>query len=198
MFLIALSALGVTSCTGKAGGERVAQTAEGDRPADARLTVLREPEPGERHFARLQQLTFKGENAEAYYSIDGQHLIFQRRAPGEFDCDQIFTIGVDGSNRTLVSTGLGKTTCSYFFPGGDRILYSSTHLKSKECPPPPDFSRGYVWPLEDFDIFTAAPDGSDLRVLYQSDRYDAEATISRTGHASSSPRRGAETSTSTR
>jgi len=179
--LIALGTGAWTACGAESAGESAAETVGDDSAADPGVAVLREPEPGERHFAALHQLTFEGENAEAYYSIDGRHLIFQRRAAGEYDCDQIYTMGVDGSNRTLVSTGRGKTTCSYFFPSGDRILYSSTHLKSPECPPPPDFSRGYVWPLEDFDIFTAAPDGSDLQVLFQSDEYDAEATISEDG-----------------
>lgn len=143
--------------------------------------VQRAPAAGERRFASLRQLTFEGENAEAYFSADGRQLIFQRRHEGEYECDQIFTIGVDGSDRTLVSTGLGRTTCAYFMPNADRIVYSSTHLKGEECPPPPDFSRGYVWALYDFDIFSAAPDGSDLEVLYQTDSYDAEATVSADG-----------------
>jgi len=143
--------------------------------------VVHEPLPGERRFASLAQLTFEGENAEAYFSGDAERLIFQRRHEGEYECDQIFTISVEGGEASLVSTGLGRTTCAYFFPDGERILYSSTHLKGEECPAPPDYSRGYVWPLYDFDIFTANPDGSDLQVLFQTDAYDAEATISQDG-----------------
>jgi len=139
------------------------------------------PEPEERRFASLRQLTFEGENAEAYFDSDGERLIFQRRHAGEYECDQIFTVGIDGGSRTLVSTGRGRTTCSYFFPAGDRILYSSTHLKGETCPAPPDMSRGYVWALYDFDIFTAKPDGSGLEVLFQSPGYDAEATIAPDG-----------------
>jgi Tol biopolymer transport system component len=91
-------------------------------------------------------------------------------------------MNVDGSDVHLVSTGEGRTTCSYFFPGDKRILYSSTHLGSKRCPPRPDFSKGYVWAVYDtFDIFTARPDGSDLRQLTKTPGYDAETTISRTG-----------------
>ena len=160
----------------------------GDTGADATAAspspgpaVSRDPAPGEVRFANLRQLTFEGENAEAYFSSDGQRLIFQRRHQGEYECDQIFTIGVDGSDRTLVSTGLGRTTCSFFFPNQDRILYSSTHLKGEECPPPPDMSRGYVWPLYDFDIFAANDDGTDVEVLFQTDGYDGEATISPDG-----------------
>ncbi len=154
----------------------------GAEPSETSSTrVRREPLPGERRFSSLTQLTFDGENAEAYFSSDGTELIFQRRHQGEYDCDQIFTIEVAGGDPTLVSTGLGRTTCAYFFPDASRIVYSSTHLKGEECPAPPDMSRGYVWALYDFDIFTARPDGSDLQVLFQSPGYDAEATIAPDG-----------------
>lgn len=138
------------------------------------------PEPGERHFRTLRMLTFGGENAEAYYSADGGRLIFQSTPRGA-SCDQIYIMDVDGSGRHRVSSGSGRTTCAYFFPSGDRILYSSTHLSGPECPPRPDYSQGYVWPLYDYDIFTARPDGSDLRRLTDSPGYDAEATISEDG-----------------
>jgi Tol biopolymer transport system component len=82
----------------------------------------------------------------------------------------------------LVSTGNGRTTCSYFLPGDERIIYSSTHLTNQECPPPPDRSKGYVWQLYDsFDIFSANADGTDVAQLTFSERYDAEATVSPIG-----------------
>jgi Tol biopolymer transport system component len=91
-------------------------------------------------------------------------------------------MNVDGSNVRLVSTGMGKTTCSYFFPDGKRILYSSTHLGAKECPPAPDYALGYVWAIyPSYDIFTARPDGSYLKQLTKTPGYDAEATISTDG-----------------
>src|SRR5258707_15004531 len=91
-------------------------------------------------------------------------------------------MNIDGSDVHLVSTGDGRTTCSYFFPGDKRVLYSSTHLGGKQCPPKPDFSKGYVWAVYDtFDIFTANPDGSDLKRLTNAPGYDAETTISPTG-----------------
>ncbi|HYE65464.1 MAG TPA: hypothetical protein VD966_07775 [Pyrinomonadaceae bacterium] len=137
--------------------------------------------PAERHLRNVRQLTFGGENAEAYFSADGNRLIFQSKRDGH-DCDQIYTMRADGSDVRLVSTGRGRTTCSYFFPEGDRILYSSTHLGGVECPPKPDYSRGYVWAIyPSYDIFTARPDGSDLRRLTSSPGYDAEATISTDG-----------------
>src|SRR3989441_8371073 len=121
--------------------------------------------PQEKHLRNVKQLRFGGENAEAYFSSDGKKLIFQSTRDGR-ECDQIYTMNIDGSDVRMVSTGDGRTTCSYFFPGDKRILYSSTHLGGKQCPPRPDFSQGYVWAVYDtFDIFTAKPDGSDLKQL---------------------------------
>ncbi len=139
------------------------------------------PLADERRFASLRQLTFAGENAEAYPSPDGKQLVFQRRHEGEHECDQIFTVGMQGGEMQLVSSGLGRTTCAYFLPGGSRILYSSTHSASRECPPQPDMSRGYVWALHDYDIYTAQLDGSDTRLLFGSPGYDAEATVAPDG-----------------
>jgi TolB protein len=137
--------------------------------------------PQEKHLRNMKQLTFGGENAEAYFSSDGKKLIFQSTRDGR-ECDQIYTMNIDGSDVKMVSTGDGRTTCSYFFPGDKRILYSSTHLGGKQCPPRPDFSQGYVWAVYDtFDIFTAKPDGSDLKQLTNTQGYDAETTISRNG-----------------
>jgi TolB protein len=136
---------------------------------------------GEKHLRNIKQLSSGGENAEAYFSADDKQLIFQSTRDGH-ECDQIYTMNIDGSNVKLVSTGTGRTTCSYFFPNGKRILYSSTHLGGKECPPRPDFSKGYVWAVyPSFDIFTARPDGSDLKRLTSTPGYDAESTITRDG-----------------
>ncbi len=158
--------------------------------AGALLTAEEPPAlalPEEVHLRNVRQLTFGGENAEAYFSADDRFLILQSSGEG-VPCDQIYILplepGPDGQarERHLVSTGKGKTTCAYFFPSGERILYSSTHLGSPECPPPPDYSRGYVWPVyADYDIFTARPDGSDLQQLTSTPGYDAEATISHDG-----------------
>lgn len=137
--------------------------------------------PSERHLSNIRQLTFGGQNAEAYFSADDKSLIFQSTRDGHH-CDQIFTMKIDGSDVRRVSTGQGATTCSFLFPGGDRILYSSTHLGGPECPPRPDFSRGYVWALyPTYDIFTADIDGSNLQQLTDTWGYDAEATIATDG-----------------
>jgi TolB protein len=137
--------------------------------------------PAEKHLRNMKQLTFGGQNAEAYFSLDGRQLIFQSLRDGR-GCDQIYTMNTDGSNVRMVSTGDGRTTCSYFFPKQQRILYSSTHGGAKECPPKPDYSHGYVWPIyASYDIYTARPDGSDLKQLTNTPGYDAEATISTDG-----------------
>lgn len=136
--------------------------------------------PGEQHLANVRQLTFGGENAEAYFSADGKKLILQSKRP-PYSCDQIFILeDLDRPEPVarLVSTGKGRTTCSYLFPDG-RILYSSTHLGSESCPPEADMSQGYVWALySDYEIFTAQADGSGLKRLTNSPGYDAEATTS--------------------
>jgi len=143
--------------------------------------------PGEeKHLKNVRQLTFGGQNAEAYFSLDDKTLIFQRQGQG-IPCDQIYTIPVDTPDGKpaaprLVSTGKGRTTCSYFFPSGDRVLYSSTHAAGPDCPPKPDYSRGYVWPIYDsYKIYTSRPDGSEIKLLTDATGYNAEATITRDG-----------------
>ena len=137
--------------------------------------------PGERHLANVRQLSFGGENAEAYWSFDGKLLIFQSTRDGA-PCDQQYVMDPTGADVHRVSNGAGRTTCGYFFPDGSRILYSSTHEASAACPPQPDMSLGYVWPLSDYQIYTARPDGTDVRVLAPAPgAYTAEATVSRDG-----------------
>jgi Tol biopolymer transport system component len=141
----------------------------------------RAPEGPEKHLRNIRQLTFGGENAEAYWSFDETRLIFQSTRP-PFKADQIFIMGADGSNPTLVSTGKGRTTCAYFLPGDDRILYASTHAAGDAPPAPPDRSRGYVWAVyPSYDIYVANADGTDPVNLTNRPGYDAEATVSPTG-----------------
>ncbi|HEX9828774.1 MAG TPA: hypothetical protein VGB10_01065, partial [Bacteroidota bacterium] len=129
----------------------------------------------------IRQLTFGGTNAEAYFSFDDSRIIFQTTRD-TFQCDQIFTMNIDGSDQKLVSTGKGITTCGYFFPDGKRILFASTHANHPECYPRPDKSKGYVWGVwNDYEIYSANADGSNPKVLSSSPGYDAEATISAKG-----------------
>jgi Tol biopolymer transport system component len=128
-------------------------------------------------------LTHSGENAEAYFSADGGQIIFQSTEPPATPCDRIFVMDIDGANRRAVSSGEGRTTCAYFVPGSERVLYASTHMQGAACPAPPDRSRGYVWGLYDYDIYTANRDGSDMRRLTDTPGYDAEGTISPDGRS---------------
>ncbi len=150
-------------------------------PTPAPNAVFVDPAPGERHLRNIRQLTFGGNNAEAYFSPDGRRLIFQRQERVDQGCDQQYVMNVDGSGLQRVSNGRGRTTCGYFYDGGRRILYSSTFDSSPECPAPPDRSQGYVWPLNNLEIYTAWTDGTDLRRLTRNDAYDAEATVSPDG-----------------
>src|SRR5215831_1835090 len=135
----------------------------------------------ERHLQNLKQLTFGGQNAEAYFSADGNRIIFQSTRP-PYQCDQIFSMNLDGSNVKLLNTGKGRTTCGFFFPDGKKLIYASTHLTSATCPPVPDRSQGYVWPIyPGYEIFSANTDGTGLKRLTKSPGYDAEGTISPDG-----------------
>ena len=151
--------------------------------------TLRYPE--ETHLKNIQQLTFGGDNAEAYWSYDGKYLVFQKSNPKEgINCDQIFIGKVptkkgERFNYKMVSTGKGRTTCAYFTKDGKHIIYASTHLGSVDCPPVPDRSKygnKYIWPLySSFNIFMADLDGNIVKQLTNSSSYDAEGTISPDG-----------------
>jgi len=137
---------------------------------------------GEKHFKNVKQLTFGGENAEAYFSYDGKELIFQSTRDGR-SCDAIYRMNADGSDVRMVSSGKGATTCSFIAPDGQSIIYSSTQLGGDACPPKPDMSRGYVWALyKDYDIYRANPDGSNPVRLTTTPGYDAEAVYSPLGN----------------
>ena len=146
--------------------------------------------PEETHLANVKQLTFGGDNAEAYWSFDNKQLVFQaRNEDWGTECDQIYVMDagkslVDDEIPQLVSTGKGRTTCSYFMPGNKSIVYASTHEGGEDCPPEPQRrSDGkYVWPIyESFDIYTADLEGNILEKLTDEPGYDAEATLSPQG-----------------
>ncbi|HMV84402.1 MAG TPA: hypothetical protein PLD20_29470 [Blastocatellia bacterium] len=153
----------------------VPRNAETETSLPASAVELKDPR--EKHLANIKQLTFEGENAEAYFSHDGKKLIFQSAPKGD-GCDQIYSMNIDGSDKKLLSNGEGKTTCAYFTPDKKSIVYASTFKADPQCPPKPDFSKGYVWALyAGFDIFKANLDGSNAKPLTATARYDAEATI---------------------
>ncbi len=145
---------------------------------------------GEKHFARVRQLTFGGDNAEAYFSFDGKWLIFQRTSAKDgIPCDQMYIGKIPAPSEPfeprLVSTGKGRTTCGAFTKDGRHVIYASTHLAADSCPPVPDrkqYGNKYIWPLYDsYDIFMADLNGKIVRQLTHSKGYDAEATLSPDG-----------------
>lgn len=143
----------------------------------------------ETHLKNIRQLTFGGNNAEAYFSFDDSKLVFQSDySKWGVSCDQIFYTDVKNSLRNeppaMVSTGMGRTTCSYFMPGDTTVVYASTHPANPECPEPPERQQGdaYVWPIyKGYDIFVAGLDGTILDTLTSTPGYDAEATVSPKG-----------------
>ena len=146
---------------------------------------------GEKYFKNIRQLTFGGDNAEAYWSYDGKSIVFQKTNPKEgIFCDQIFVAKVpvtDAQKFTpkMIGTGKGRSTCAYFLPDGKHIIYASTHLGADTCPPVPDRSKygnKYIWPLyNSYDIFMADMSGKIVKQITSAKGYDAEATVSPDG-----------------
>jgi len=129
------------------------------------------------HLGKIEQLTFGGENAEAYWAPDGQRIIFQSTRD-KLGCDQIFIMNADGSNQHMVSTGKGRTTCGYFLPDNKHILYASTHAAGDACPPAADRSKGYVWAVyPTYQIYLATDDGKIQKKLADAPGYNAEGTV---------------------
>jgi Tol biopolymer transport system component len=141
--------------------------------------------PKETHLANVKQLTFGGENAEAYFSFDNKKIVFQATNPEwHTKCDQIYYSTIDNFSASLISTGEGRTTCGYFLPGDTSLLFASTHLAGESCPPKPTprEDHKYVWPIYDsYDIFVSDVQGNILKQLTKSPGYDAEATVSPKG-----------------
>ncbi|HAI81230.1 MAG TPA: peptidase M28, partial [Chryseobacterium sp.] len=144
----------------------------------------------ERNLRNIQKLTFGGDNAEAYFSPDGKKLTLQVTNPTiGAHCDQIYLLDLNQKNIStkdlnLISTGTGRTTCSFFMPDGKHILYASTHEANKECPakPKPRTDGKYLWPIyAEFDIYEADLNGKITRKFTDSPGYDAEAVVSPDG-----------------
>ncbi len=138
----------------------------------------------ERHFKNVMQLTFDGDNGEAYFSWDNRKLIFQSNR-GSYACDKIWIMNIDGSEKHMVSPDHGANTCSFFFPGDQKIVFASTSHIPGDCPPKPEMPRvagaGHIWPLYHYDIFLANADGSDMKRITDNPRYDAEPIVSSDG-----------------
>lgn len=179
-------ALLMTACGGSETQNNDSTTGNDSTTVEAAPDTLRYPD--EKHLKNVRQLTFGGNNAEAYFSYDDKYLVFQSDySKWDAKCDQIFYMPVSGHGDQppkRLSTGLGRTTCSYFLEGNQQIIYASTHLGADTCPPqPPRSVEGhYVWPIyETFDIFTADLEGNIVQQLTDTPGYDAEATLSPDG-----------------
>ena len=149
-------------------------------PAFAQVRTIA-PEQGEQvHLSNIRMLTNGGENAEAYWSKDGKWITFQSTR-GDHPCDQQYVMRADGSEIMRISDGRGKTTCGWFFPDGRRLFFGSSTAHDSACPPKPDPSKGYVWPLDKYDIYTANRDGSNFKRLTNFNVYTAEGVLSPDG-----------------
>ncbi|HHC79656.1 MAG TPA: hypothetical protein ENK46_07230 [Flavobacteriia bacterium] len=144
--------------------------------------------PEEKHFKSMRQITFGGDNAEAYWSFDDQQLIFQSNNKNwGVSCDQMFLMNVNDSFKdkmpSMISTGKGRTTCAYFLPDNKHFIYASTHLGGEACPETPMKIDGkYIWPIYDtYDIFVADLQGNIIKQLTDEKGYDAEPTVSPKG-----------------
>lgn len=135
----------------------------------------------EPYIKNVRMLTHGGENAEAYFDYETKNISWQGQWGGNVAADQIWTMPLNGGEPKMISTGYGKTTCSFFIKGTNRIVYSSTHAHSKEPPPPVDMRKGYVWSLDEYDIYTVNLDGTDLVQLTNEPGYDAETAVSPDG-----------------
>jgi TolB protein len=145
-------------------------------------------QPAEKHLANIRQLTFGGDNAEAYFSPDGRRACFQSNNKSwGLKCDQIFDLDLsaagDSSYRpAMISTGKGRTTCSYYMYDNKTILYASTHESAEACPETPHIPGKYLWAVfGSFDIYVADRKGRIKKKLTDSKGYDAEATVSPDG-----------------
>src|SRR5688500_10920434 len=139
MTLLALTAL--TACASGTSND------EGEPIPAATPPKMGAASQGETHFKSIRQITFGGENAEAYFSQDGNWITLQSTRDGRA-CDQQYVMRSDGSGLRRISDGRGKTTCGWFFPGGEKLFFASTTAHDQGCPVRPDPSQGYVWPLD--------------------------------------------------
>lgn len=139
--------------------------------------------PGEEHLAHLWMLTAGGQNAEGYWGFAGNRLVLQRRERDlGIDCDRIFVTDADTGALKQISNSRGVTTCSYFLPGDEQIVYASTQSHQEGCPPPPDMSQGYTWMVHpEYEIYVHDLASGSEKALTEAWGYDAEATISPLG-----------------
>ncbi len=136
----------------------------------------------DKYMKNVTQLTFEGDNGEAYFSNDDRKLIYQSNQNG-YSCDKIWTMNIDGTGKRMISPDHGAHTCSFFFPDGKKVVFASTSHLPEDCPERPDLPKGvrYIWPLFPYDIFIADVDGSNMKRITDNPKYDAEPIISSDG-----------------
>jgi Tol biopolymer transport system component len=156
--------------------------AEPGYSAEVSANKTKSPTSVDKHMSKITQLTFDGDNGEAYFSRDGKHLVYQSNRE-QYACDKIWTMNIDGSNKRMVSPDHGAHTCSFFSPDDESIVFASTQHLEGACPPKAQFPEGvrYAWPLYSYNIYKATLDGSQLRPLTDNPQYDAEPVISSDG-----------------
>lgn len=144
-----------------------------------------------RFLSRVRQLSFDGARAgEGYWSPDGQRLVFQSERVDGNPFYQIFVLDLATGDTQMVSTGTGKTTCAFFGPQGDTVLFASTHddpsserLQQEEL----DFrasgkERRYSWDYDpSYELYLRDLDSRRLTRLTHAKGYDAEGSISPDG-----------------
>ncbi|MEO6346604.1 MAG: hypothetical protein ABIO60_01720 [Aquaticitalea sp.] len=177
-----LITLSIVSCKDKKESNANASNSEETTVSDSLLF------PGEKHFKSIRQITFGGDNAEAYWSFDDRLIVFQsNNKQWSVNCDQMFLMNVgetfENKIPPMVSSGKGRTTCSYFLPDNKHIIYASTQLGGEQCPETPLKKEGkYIWPIYDtYDIFVADLQGNITGQLTNEIGYDAEPTVSPKG-----------------
>ncbi len=149
------------------------------------MVVQKDNQCMEHHIKNVTQLTFDGDNGEAYFSWDNLQLIYQSNRDG-YACDKIWVMNTDGSDKHMVSPGHGAHTCSFFFPDSKRIVFASTSHLPGDCPTKPKIPEslqgaGHVWPLYPYDIFIDDINGSELKKITDNPGYDAEPVVSSDG-----------------
>jgi Tol biopolymer transport system component len=155
--------------------------AGGDAPAASEATYLK----------NTRQLTFEGARAgEGYFSPDGKRFVFQAEREKDNPFYQIYILSLETGDVHRVSPGTGKTTCAYFDPARERVIFASTHLdpdavakqKMEMELRATGKQRRYAWDYDEtYDVFSTRLDGSDPVRLTSAVGYDAECSYSPDG-----------------
>ena len=132
----------------------------------------------------IEQITFSSmgfeKAGEAYFSPDGENIIFQAAAIGD-EYYQIFTMNLQERIPKRVSTGKGACTCGFYRPDGKKIIFASSH-DSPEPLKKIHTQDKYSWDLTPYmNIYEADIDGSNLTALTKGSAYHAECAYSPDG-----------------